>query len=40
MDRGAWLATVHRMAESDTAEVTGHTCVHDAIFIITKEKLS
>ena len=24
MDRGAWQATVHRVAESDTAEVTEH----------------
>jgi len=40
MDRGAWLATVHRIAESDTTEATEHTCMHAAIFIITKEKLS
>ena len=26
MDRGAWWATVHRIAESDTIEVTEHTC--------------
>ena len=24
-DRGAWQATVHRVAESDTTEVTWHT---------------
>ena len=26
MDRGAWQATVHRVAESDTTEVTEHAC--------------
>ena len=25
MDRGAWQATVHRVAESDTTEATQHT---------------
>ena len=28
MDRGAWWATVHRVAESDTAEVSWHACTH------------
>ena len=27
MDRGAWQATVHRVAESDTTEVTQHICI-------------
>ena len=26
MDRGAWRATVHRVAESDMTEVTFYTC--------------
>ena len=26
MDRGPWWATVHRIAESATIEVTEHTC--------------
>ena len=36
MDRGAWQATVHRVAESDTTEVTeqAHTCV----FKVLKQK--
>ena len=28
MDRGAWWATVYRVAESDTTEATGHACTH------------
>ena len=28
MDRGAWQATVHRVAELDTTEVTSHTHTH------------
>ena len=31
MDRGAWWATVHKIAESDTTEVTKHTCTHMSI---------
>ena len=27
MDRGAWQATVHWVTESDTTEVTSHTCI-------------
>ena len=27
MDRGAWRATVHRVAELDTAEATEHACM-------------
>ena len=27
MDRGAWWATVHRVAELDTAEATEHACM-------------
>ena len=26
MDRGTWQATVYSVAESDTTEVTRHTC--------------
>ena len=26
MDRGAWRAAAHRVAESDTTEATEHTC--------------
>ena len=29
MDRGAWRATVHRVAESDMTEVTEHACMHN-----------
>ena len=28
MDRGVWWVTVHRIAESDNAEVTQHTCMY------------
>ena len=28
MDRGAWQATIHRVAESDTTEVTEHVYTH------------
>ena len=28
MDRGAWEATVHGVAEVDMTEVTKHTCTH------------
>ena len=28
MDRGAWQATIHRVAESDTTEVTWHVHTH------------
>ena len=27
MDRGAWRATVHSLAESDTTEATQHACI-------------
>ena len=27
MDRGAWWATVHRVAQSDTTKVTWHACI-------------
>ena len=27
MDRGAWRATVHKVAESDTTEATEHACM-------------
>ena len=28
VDRGAWLATVHGVTESDMTEVTEHACKH------------
>ena len=33
MDRGAWWATVHRVAESDTTEMTKHEL---SVLIMTK----
>ena len=27
MEKGAWKATVHRIAKLDTSEATGHTCI-------------
>ena len=40
MDRGAWQATVHRVAESDTIEVTEHACMpaKDIMFREMEEK--
>ena len=40
MDRGAWQATVHRVAESDMIEVTEHACMRakDIMFRETEEK--
>ena len=29
MNRGAWWATVHRIAELDMTEVTWHACTHE-----------
>ena len=28
MDRGSWEAAIHSVAQSDTAEVTEHVCMH------------
>ena len=28
MDRGAWRAIIHRVAELDTTEATQHACIH------------
>ena len=28
MDRGAWWAAVHRVAELDTTTATSHACMH------------
>ena len=33
MDRGAWRATVHRIAESDRTEATQHTVHTGMVFI-------
>ena len=30
MDSGAWQATVHRVTESDTTEVSEYTCMPDS----------
>ena len=30
-DKGAWWATVHRVAELDTTEATEHTCMHNQL---------
>ena len=32
MDRAAWLATIHRVAQSDTTEATQHACMHKHIY--------
>ncbi|KAF4025134.1 hypothetical protein G4228_017200 [Cervus hanglu yarkandensis] len=29
MGRGAWWATVHRVAELDTTDMTWHACTHE-----------
>ena len=36
MDRGAWQATVHGIAELDTTEATSHTCMlgHEGVFMV------
>ena len=34
MDRGGWWATVHRVAELDTTEATGHARTQPYIFIV------
>ena len=31
MDRGAWRAMVHRVAESDMTEVTSHACTQSCL---------
>ena len=33
MDRGAWWATVHRVAESNTTEMTYHACTHTHTYV-------
>ena len=32
MDRGAWWATAHGIAESDITEVIWHACTHTLLF--------
>ena len=40
MDRGAWRATVHRVAESDTIKVTEHACMYTLkLILFTIQKL-
>ena len=36
MDRGAWQATVNRVAESDTTKGTArmHTCTHMRVYLV------
>ena len=31
MDRGAWKATVHGVAQSDMTKVTQHACMHSRL---------
>ena len=39
MDRGAWWATVHRVAESDKTKATYHTCNREEPLYSTEVKL-
>ena len=34
MDRGAWWATVHRVAKNQTREATEHACLHVCAFCV------